>query len=166
MSDSPSPSEPPQVPPIDPHATVALKAGVPKEALSTVKIPQGLDLPGVPAPARRSWWPWAVGGLVAAGLVVAVWVWNARTPVTPQEVVALPSPPAEPSEVQSPEVRAMLKEAEGGNVRAMHTLALWHYYGLNVPKDRDKGLQWYRRAAAAGSAAAKQELAQIENGQR
>jgi TPR repeat protein len=48
----------------------------------------------------------------------------------------------------------------------MRTLALWYYYGLNVSRDREKGLEWYRKAAAAGSAAAKQELAQIETGQR
>ncbi len=162
----PEPTSPSEPPPIDPLATVALKGGVPKEAYATVKAEAGLDLPGMSKTSRRGWIPWVAGGFVAAGVVAGVWVWNARSPVTAQEVVTLPTPPSEAPEVLSPEVRAMLREAEGGNVRAMHTLALWHYYGLNVPKDRDKGLQWYRRAAAAGSAAARQELAQIESGQR
>lgn len=166
MSDSPSPSEPSQGAPIDPHATVALKGGLPKDLHATAKLAQGLDLPGLTKARRRPWLPWVAGGVVAAALVAGVWIWNARSPVTVQEVVTLPTPPEEAVEVQTPEVRAMLKEAEAGNVRAMHTLALWHYYGLNVPKDRDKGLQWYRRAAAAGSAAARQELTQIESGQR
>lgn len=166
MPESPSPSEPSHDAPVDPHATVALKGGLPKATPPPVNGAQGLELPGMPKARRRSWLPWVAGGLVAAGIVAGVWIWNARSPVTAQEVVSLPTPPEEPSEVQTPEVRAMLKEAEGGNVRAMHTLALWNYYGLNVPKDREKGLQWYRRASAAGSAAARQELAQIESGQR
>jgi hypothetical protein len=162
MPDTPRPNEPN----LDPLATVALKGGLPKDALGTVKIPAGsLDLPGTPPATGRGWVPWVIGGVAAAGVALGVWIWSAREPVPTQEVVALQAP-VPSSESLSPEVKALVKEAEGGNVHAMRTLALWYYYGLNVPKDRVKGLDWYRKAAAAGSSAARQELAQIESGQR
>jgi TPR repeat protein len=65
-------------------------------------------------------------------------------------------------EALPPEVRAKIREADQGDVQAMHHLAIWYYYGINVPKDRDRGLEWYRKAVAGGSDAARQELAQIE----
>ena len=164
MPDAPTPIDPN----LDPLATVSLKGGIPQEAYGTVRISApgvGLDLPGTPPASRRSWLPWVVGGLAAAAIAAGVWIWSTRGAVPAQEVVSLPSPPAA-LETLTPEVRALVKEAEGGNVHAMRTLALWYYYGLNVSKDREKGLDWYRKAAAAGSAAAKRELAQIESGQR
>jgi TPR repeat protein len=33
----------------------------------------------------------------------------------------------------------------------MRMLGVMYYYGLNVPQDREKGLYWYRQAAAKGS---------------
>ncbi|HJV22938.1 MAG TPA: hypothetical protein VJ570_09575 [Holophagaceae bacterium] len=167
MPDSPTPIDPN----LDPLATVSLKAGIPQDPYGTVRISKvsdslaGLDLPGTPPVARRSWVPWVIGGIAAAGVTAGVWIWSTHTSAPTQEVVTLPSPPAA-LESLTPEVRALVKEADGGNVHAMRTLALWYYYGLNVSKDREKGLDWYRRAAAAGSAAARQELAQIESGQR
>lgn len=162
MPDTPSPAESN----LDPLATVALKGGLPKDALGTVKIAaSSLDLPGTPPTSGRGWLPWTLGGVAAAGVAAGVWIWSTREPVAAQEVVALQAPVAA-LESLSPEVKALVKEAEGGNVHAMRTLALWYYYGLNVPKDRVRGLEWYRKAAAAGSSAARQELAQIESGQR
>lgn len=159
---------PPIDPNLDPLATVSLKAGVPQDPYGTVRISSpgvGLNLPGTPPLRRRAWLPWVIGGVAAAGITLGVWLWSSHAPETTQEVVALPSPPAA-LESLAPEVRALVKEADGGNVHAMRTLALWYYYGLNVAKDREKGLVWYRKAAAAGSSAARQELAQIESGQR
>jgi TPR repeat protein len=46
----------------------------------------------------------------------------------------------------------------------MHMLAVMYYNGLNLPKDREKGLYWYRKAAAQGSDAARAELSAIEGG--
>jgi TPR repeat protein len=161
-------SQPPLDPNLDPHATVSLKGGLAQDPFGTVRINSpgiGLNLPGTPPASRRGWLPWAIGGMAAAAITVGVWVWSTQEAGPTQEVVALPSPPAA-LESLTPEVRALTKEAEGGNVHAMRTLALWYYYGLNVSRDREKGLEWYRKAAAAGSAAAKQELAQIETGQR
>ncbi|MBI3132814.1 MAG: SEL1-like repeat protein [Acidobacteria bacterium] len=167
MPDSPTPIDPN----LDPLATVSLKAGMPQDPYGTVRITNasnslaGLDLPGASPVARRSWLPWVIGGLAAAAVTAGVWIWSTRSTGPTQEVVTLPSPPAA-METLTPEVRALVKEADGGNVHAMRTLALWYYYGLNVSKDREKGLEWYRKAAAAGSSAARQELAQIESGQR
>lgn len=162
MPETPSPADSN----LDPLATVALKGGLPKDALGTVKIPvSSLELPGTPPAKGWGWVPWLVGGLAAAAVATGVWVWSSRDPGPTQEVVALQGP-VQPSEPLPPEVKALVKEAEGGNVHAMRTLALWYYYGLNVPRDRVRGLDWYRKAAAAGSSVARQELAQIESGQR
>jgi TPR repeat protein len=36
-----------------------------------------------------------------------------------------------------------------------------YYNGLNVPQDSKEGILWYRKAAAAGSVAAKKDLEQL-----
>ena len=35
------------------------------------------------------------------------------------------------------------------------------YNGLNVPQNTKEGIRWYRKAAAAGSVAAKKDLEQL-----
>jgi len=57
-----------------------------------------------------------------------------------------------------------LQQAKAGDAHAMRMLGVMYYYGLNVPQDREKGLQWYRKAAEKGSDAARLELAKIEGG--
>jgi TPR repeat protein len=44
----------------------------------------------------------------------------------------------------------------------MHMIAVMYWNGLNVRQDRVKGLEWYRKAAAAGSTAAQATLKSIE----
>jgi len=43
----------------------------------------------------------------------------------------------------------------------MRMLGTLYYNGLNVPQDRDEGIRWYRKAAAAGSVAARKDLEQL-----
>jgi Sel1 repeat len=78
-----------------------------------------------------------------------------ETPVAPP--VDEPVPPA---------AKAYMQEAEAGSAHAMRMLAVMYYNGLNVPQDRKKGLEWYRRAAEAGSDVAKKELRAIEKGSK
>ena len=79
----------------------------------------------------------------------------------------LPSPkpsPAPTIESIPPAAQATLEQAKAGDVRAMHMLGLMYYNGLNVPQDREKGIQWLRKAAEKGSVGARAELSQIEGG--
>lgn len=55
-----------------------------------------------------------------------------------------------------------LEQAKAGDAHAMRMLGVMYYYGLNVPQDREKGLHWYRQAAAKGSEAARAELVKLE----
>jgi TPR repeat protein len=43
----------------------------------------------------------------------------------------------------------------------MRMLGVLYYNGLSVPQNRAKGLEWYRKAAAAGSKTAQEELGQL-----
>jgi TPR repeat protein len=49
-----------------------------------------------------------------------------------------------------------------GDPNAMRYLGVCYVNGLGVPVDRSEGLKWYRRAAAAGSSAAQQDLLALE----
>ncbi len=49
-------------------------------------------------------------------------------------------------------VAAMESMANDGNVFSMFHLGRWHRLGYGVPCDSDKGMDWYRRGAMAGSA--------------
>jgi len=77
-------------------------------------------------------------------------------------VTADPASPAPGS--LPPAVQATLERAEAGDVHAMRELGACYYNGLMVPRDREKGLFWYRKAAAAGSEAARSELGTLEGG--
>ena len=74
------------------------------------------------------------------------------------------APPGAPAsnEAVPPELRAYMEQARGGDAKAMHMMALMYWNGLNVRQDRPKGLDWYRKAAAAGDQAAQKELHVIE----
>ena len=78
-----------------------------------------------------------------------------------------PSPQPKPAptiESVPPPAQATLEQAKAGDVRAMHMLGLMYYNGLNLPRDREKGLYWLRKAAEKGSVGARAELSQIEGG--
>lgn len=150
-----------------PDATVSLKAdtmplrgerlaGEPPVIVELGDGPPTLSLPGArPAPCRRTALVWILGLALVALSLGGVW-WFLYRPAQPAQVERRPSLPL------PPEVAAKVKEAEQGDVHAMHALAIWYYYGINVPKDRAEGLRWYRKAVAAGSDGARQELAEIE----
>jgi len=60
-----------------------------------------------------------------------------------------------------PVLRPYLDRAGQGDPSAMRMLGTMYYNGLNVRKDRKEGIKWYRKAAAAGSVAAKKDLEQL-----
>jgi hypothetical protein len=59
-------------------------------------------------------------------------------------------------------MRPAYEKALAGDPNAMRYLGVCYVNGLGVPADRAEGLKWYRRAAAAGSAAAQRDLQALE----
>ncbi|BDU77661.1 tetratricopeptide repeat protein [Mesoterricola sediminis] len=60
-----------------------------------------------------------------------------------------------------PPVRPYLDLAKEGDPSAMRMLGTMYYNGLNVRQDRREGIRWFRKAAKAGSVAAKRDLEQL-----
>jgi hypothetical protein len=161
-----------------PDATLRLKTGVPAEPGGTIQIPKItldelreppiklpppiLNEPTLKSPRfrlrRRGGWliPALLGGLTLVG-GVAYLVFLRAMATTPATV----APPAS-AEAVPPGAQAYLEQAKAGDAHAMRMLGVMYYYGLNVPKDREKGLYWYREAAAKGSEAARAELSKLE----
>jgi len=52
-------------------------------------------------------------------------------------------------------------KAAQGDPNAMYMLGTMYYNGLNVRQNRKEGIRWYRKAAAAGSVAARKDLEQL-----
>ena len=65
-----------------------------------------------------------------------------------------------PEEVP-PVLRTYLDKANQGDPMAMAMLGNMYYNGLNVRQNRREGIKWYRKAAAAGSVAARKDLEQL-----
>lgn len=131
--------------------------------LQTVKIshsgggPEGPRPPAAgPGRGRSGSWtlPLVFGVLTLAG--AALYFVSVREPAPSREASA----PA--SESVPPGAQVYLDQAKAGDAHAMRMLGVMYYYGLNVPQDREKGLQWYRKAAEQGSEAARAELARLE----
>jgi len=102
--------------------------------------------------------PAALGLLVVMG-VVAYLLFFKQAPARPLPVAAVAT-----VETVPPSVQIYLDQAKAGDTHAMRMLGAMYLQGLNVPKDREKGLYWYRMAAEKGSDAARSELNQIEGG--
>lgn len=67
----------------------------------------------------------------------------------------------EVKEEAPPVLRPYLDKAAQGDASAMRMLGTMYYNGLNVRQDRREGIKWYRKAAAAGSVAARKDLEQL-----
>ena len=52
---------------------------------------------------------------------------------------------------ESPTIKRLVKAAENGNSEAMIALAFMYTEGENVTKNIDKAIEWYKKAAQAGS---------------
>lgn len=115
--------------------------------------------PPVPAPVRSRALPWLLGGgagllcLAAAGMLWLRPDWFGSPRATP---------PLDPPTEEVPLVlRPYLAQAQTGDTRAMRMLGARYTYGLDVPRDPLLGRRWYQKAADAGDATAKAELAQL-----
>jgi TPR repeat protein len=115
--------------------------------------------PEVPRPIAWKL-PLALGAVVVLG-VVAYLVFP-KGPALQQPPSSLAASPQSVSSTSGAQI--YLEQAKAGDAHAMRMLGVMHYYGLNVPQDREKGLYWYRKAAERGSDAARSELSKIEGG--
>jgi len=130
---------------------------------------QTQQLPMVPDAPRPLGWkvPLAVGALLVVG--AAAYLVFSRGPALPPPPAYLQTAPSSPSVAVTPEpvppaAQAYVEQAKAGDTHAMRMLGVMYLNGLNVPKDREKGLYWYRQAAEKGSDAARAELSKIEGG--
>jgi TPR repeat protein len=60
-----------------------------------------------------------------------------------------------------PTLRPYYDRAMTGDPAAMRMLGTMYYNGLNVSQDREEGILWFRKAAQAGSVAARKDLEQL-----
>ena len=107
--------------------------------------------------------PWllAVVTILVLGGAGAAWYLWPRWQPSPSKAKEPPAEAAAQDPVP-PELRPYLAQAQSGDAKAMHMIALMYWNGLNVRQDRAKGLAWYRKAAAAGSTAAQETLKSID----
>lgn len=135
----------------------------------------------LPAPEKRKGLPvWAWAGLSALVLLLVLGAVGFLRPdllglgdesrpsesaaTEPNsEPAALPARTAEaPAAEVPPALRSYLEKAEKGDAAAMRMLGVMYYNGLNVARNEQEGLKWYRKAAEAGSGAAAKELKLLE----
>ena len=169
-----APKAPPSAPVKNPSP--ALKVALPKGnepplRIRKVDTPQEVEgqtekVPTPPVAAKPFSWKLPIG-MVGLGIlgVVGYVALSRKLPPRPAARSAGKVTMPTPSESSlPPAARLLLEQARAGNTHAMRMLGVMYCNGLDVPLDREKGLYWYRQAAAKGSDAARAELAQIEGG--
>lgn len=114
-------------------------------------------------------WVAVISSLTSVVLAGMLWF---RTPSAAAPPAAPPAAAAAAAAAQAPPVgspeafqaalKPYLDAAQAGDVNAMRMLGTMYYHGLDLPRNREEGLKWYRKAAASGSKVAEQELKQLE----
>lgn len=106
---------------------------------------------GTPRPSRARYW---IGGILALALLGGTVAFYFLPPLGE-------GGPFRRAVDASPVVRPYLDRAAQGDPNAMRMLGTMYYNGLNVRQDRKEGIRWFRKAAAAGSVAARRDLEQL-----
>jgi len=92
-------------------------------------------------------------------LVCCLWMF-----ILPLQACALPKPPNATSQVSQQKPQSWdwaIKAAGQGNVTAQEQLALWHYFGTDVPRNYPAALKWLKRAMEGGSPLAREYFADV-----
>lgn len=171
----------PPAPPADLGPPAAFEAPPPAPApeapprsaeTAPVQAPQAAKAAAAPQapPARGAslgLWVAVIAGIAVVG--GGLWAWNlgwfdGAEPDRPAGpgAKAPQTPPADPAAAVPEQMRPAYEKALAGDPNAMRYLGVCYVNGLGVPADRAEGLKWYRRAAAAGSAAAQRDLQALE----
>lgn len=67
--------------------------------------------------------------------------------------------PKEPQKFSAEQALAeLMRQAEGGDVKAQYELGLTYHEGKGVPKDDSKAVMWWQKSAVLGNAEAQQKL--------
>lgn len=171
--------------PSGPDATVRIQPGSPPEPETRVIAPAVLEPQKMaprelPAQGRKRMPLWGWASLVLLVLLLGLGGVYVLKPeflglqgseaAEPADAAASPEPgvapdakaEAAPSAEIPPALRSYFEKAQKGDAAAMRMLGVMYYNGLNVPKNAQEGLKWYRRAADAGSTAAQKELKALE----
>jgi hypothetical protein len=155
MKTNPFPPKP------DPDATQALPAGAPPPppvlpaapgSASTQALPVTGDLPETRPPSRARLW---LFGVLAVAILGGSLAYYFLYPAGEAPAVL------RAKEEVPPVLVPYMDKAKEGDSSAMRMLGTMYYNGLNVQQDRKAGIRWYRKAAAAGSVAAKKDLEQL-----
>ncbi len=165
----PSPARDPEVAPIAPaQASSTMKVAPSRPATASVyALPAPIPQPTAPPVAKavsgqgKLW----IGVFLLVGLIVAVGLflwkpWAATGPKAAEGPSFLPR--LESHKGVPPNLEPYLEKAKAGDASAMRYLGVCYYNGLGVAADREEGLRWYRKAAEAGSQAARRELPELE----
>ena len=120
-------------------------------------MPGGHASPPPAQPRRRTLWSW-IGGVVAVLILAGAAASYLRNSPAPAPG---PGEEADARKDMPPSLRPYYEQAKTGDVNAMRMLGTLYYNGLNVPQDTQEGIRWYRKAAEAGSVAAKKDLEQL-----
>ena len=118
--------------------------------------PEWEDLPAVPGrrPSRVFLAFAGLLGILILGVAGGFFFLDSTAPW-----LRLGAPP-DPSEIP-PALRTYYDQAGEGDASAMRMLGTMYYNGLNVRKNKPEGIRWFRKAAAAGSVAARKDLEQL-----
>jgi hypothetical protein len=157
-----APERGPEPPPLAPPAAsntmkVAPTGSAPAMAYASAPAPAAKAKPG----QGLLWTGVLVFIAILAGGGLLIWKpWAASGRSTP----TLPSilPQMDSGRGLPPNLKPYLDKAKAGDAGAMRYLGACYYNGLGVPADRAEGLRWYRKAAEAGSQAARRELIELE----
>ena len=129
----------------------------PQDKFTTQKLPIGEPVPDepIPAPRRRVHPGLILGAALFLGVSAGFFFLDTASLLAPFRHVVR-------SESGVPlALQAYYDRADQGDAIAMRMLGTMYYNGLNVQKDHAEGIRWYRKAAAAGSVAARKDLEQL-----
>lgn len=145
----------------------------PQPVAATVKPPAagGTGFPAPPPVERSSHWKvWAggVGLAVLGGAGAVLWLRPDLLGLGGAAVKPhLFAGGAEgPRHVVPPALKAVKEKADAGDAGSMRYLGTCYANGLGVPRDLEEAKRWFRRAAEAGSQAAREELANLQRQER
>jgi localization factor PodJL len=162
---APPPAAAPARPPASVPATAAQTATSPRVAAAAARTTGPLPLQG-----KSPWKLWAgLAGLAMLGSAgMVLWLRPDLFGIG-AESAGRPGPRSAadgPSRAVPASLRSTKEKADAGDAGAMRYLGTCYANGLGVPRDVEEAKRWYRRAAEAGSQAAREELANLQRQER